>query len=164
MTSERASRNFGIAQTVLLFAFAAVFFLDDGARLFSPGGAASAIGTALCVVGLLLMLAAFISLRAVIQVEPEPRRDGHLVMNGVYAVLRHPIYTAISIVIVGLFLRKPTVFVGLAGAGVIGFLLVKVQLEERLLAARFPEYAGYMSRTWGMIPGLGRRTPSQPRP
>ena len=36
-------------------------------------------------------------------------------------------------------------------------LLAKARFEERLLLARYPEYAEYRRRTWGVIPGMGRR-------
>ncbi len=42
----------------------------------------------------------------VIQIAPEPRADGQLVTRGVYSRLRHPIYTAIVILVIGLFLGK----------------------------------------------------------
>jgi len=39
---------------------------------------------------------------------------------------------------------------------VIVFLAVKVRLEEELLLARYPEYATYRARTWGLIPWCTR--------
>ena len=154
--AQQASRNFGTAQTILLFGFAVAYFFDRSSWIFAPGGLMGGLGVALSVAGLLLMLAAFLALRGVIQIAPEPKAGGHLVTSGVYSMLRHPIYTAILLVVIGLFLRKPTLLVAAAGILVIAFLLVKVRLEERLLLERYPDYAAYMSRSWGVIPGLGR--------
>jgi protein-S-isoprenylcysteine O-methyltransferase Ste14 len=53
-----------------------------------------------------------------------------------------------------LFLRKPTVSLGVAAAIVIVFLLIKVRFEERLLLERYPDYADYQRRTWGLLPGI----------
>ena len=142
-------------QTVLLCGFAVVFFFGAGPRVLQPG-AAGVAGAVLCALGLVLMLSAVVSLRAVIQVAPEPRPGGHLVTRGVYSRFRHPIYTAIVILVIGLFLRKPAAFVAIAAAIVIVFLVVKVQFEEQLLLARYPEYAEYRRRTWGVIPWLSR--------
>ena len=100
------------------------------------------------------MFVAFISLRQVIQVAPEPRAGGHLVTSGIYTHLRHPIYTAILILVAGLFLRKPTVFMALVSAITIIFFLLKVRVEEKLLLARYAEYAEYKRRAWGIIPGI----------
>jgi len=90
----------------------------------------------------------------VIQVAPEPRAGGHLVTSGIYTYLRHPIYTAILILVAGLFLRKPTAFMGLVSAITIIFFLLKVRVEEKLLLARYPEYGEYKRRAWGIIPGI----------
>jgi protein-S-isoprenylcysteine O-methyltransferase Ste14 len=94
-------------------------------------------------------------MRHAIQIAPEPRRDATLVTSGIYRWFRHPIYTAIVAIVIGLFLRRPTILVGVSAAGVIGFLYVKVRFEERLLLERYPEYAGYRTRTWGLFPWQG---------
>ena len=107
-----------------------------------------AAGYAICFVGLVIIAAAFIALRDVIQIAPEPRADGHLVTSGIYRWLRHPMYSGILVVIAGLFLRLPGLFVAISGAIVIVFLIVKSRFEERLLTARYPDYSSYRDRTW----------------
>jgi protein-S-isoprenylcysteine O-methyltransferase Ste14 len=54
------------------------------------------------------MTFAFVSLRRVIQVAPEPKAGGHLVTSGVDRWLRHPIRTANVLIVVALLVRKPT--------------------------------------------------------
>ena len=98
------------------------------------------------------MFSALFSLRRAVQIAPAPRPDAELVTSGIYTRLRHPIYTAIVILVAGLFLRRPTILVAIAGAVVVAFLAVKVRFEEKLLVARYPAYVGYMRRTWGLIP------------
>ena len=100
--THRTSRNYAVAQTLLLFAFAGAFFLDFGPRLFTAATPGT-VGAVLCVVGLLLMLLGFASIGGAIQIAPEPRVGGELVTRGVYRRLRHPIYTAIVILVAGLF-------------------------------------------------------------
>ena len=156
---SRASGRYAVAQTVLLFAYAGAYFLDPSPRLLPPGGMPGRLGALLSFAGLLLMFFAFRALGKAIQVAPEPRPDARLVTRGIYTRLRHPIYTAIVIVTVGLFLRKPTLLVGVATAVVIAFLAVKVRIEERLLLARYPEYAAYKARTWGILPSPRRPAP-----
>ena len=151
--SSRASQRYGLAQSLILCGFAAAYFVDRGPWLFTSI-AARAAGITLSLLGLLIMAAAIIALRAVIQIAPEPNEGGHLVTRGIYGWMRHPIYTAILILVVGLFLRKPTLLVAIAGGVVIVFLFIKVRLEERLLLERYPEYAEYRRRAWGLVPGL----------
>jgi protein-S-isoprenylcysteine O-methyltransferase Ste14 len=118
------------------------------------------VGAVLCAVGLFIMLSAFVSIGGAIQIAPEPRPGGKLVTSGIYKVLRHPIYTAILIVVAGLFFRKPTVPIFVATSVVIAFLIVKSRFEEKLLLRRYPEYADYKRRTWGIAPQF-RRAPSK---
>src|SRR5438552_8734 len=148
-----ASSRYAIAQTVLLGGFAAAFFLSAGTALL-PATMFGAVGAALCAAGLVLMFAAFASIRSAVQIAPEPRAGARLATTGIYRYLRHPIYTAIVLLVAGLFLRKPTTAVAIAAAAVVGFLLIKVRFEEQLLLARYPEYAAYKRRTWGIIPGF----------
>ena len=150
---DRKSAMYGAAQTLLLCAFAGVYFLDRSAWLWPRGGLSGILGTAFCAAGLLLVVSAIVTLRRVIQIAPEPRQGGELVTQGVYSRFRHPIYTGIVILVAGLFLRRPTVLVGAMAALVIAYLAFKVRLEEKLLAARYPEYPSYRKRTWGLLPG-----------
>lgn len=152
MDDSTRSRLYGIAQTVLLFAYAAVGLFRSGPPLFTEPGLAPA-ATVLWIAGLLMIGAAFFSLRRVIQIEPEPKSGGHLITSGIYRCFRHPIYTGISLVVVGLFLRKPTLALAIGGAVVIAFLLLKTRFEEQLLTQRYPEYSEYRRRTWGVFPG-----------
>ena len=150
------SRTYAVLQTVLLAAFTAVFFLDSGPRLVASSERVEIVGLALCATGLLLMVAAFRALGGAIQIAPEPRPNARLVTHGIYRNLRHPIYTAIVAVTLGLFLRKPTMLIGCAAAVVIVFLLVKSKYEEERLLARYPEYAAYRARTSGVLPWFHR--------
>ena len=151
---QRSSQIYGALQTALLCGFAVAFFFDLGPWLLAPERSRP-FSNVLCAVGILMMLLAFISLRKVIQIAPAPREDGYLVTSGVYRWLRHPIYTAIVILVIGLFLRKPTAIVAAATVLVILFLVVKARFEERLLAERYPDYVAYKTETFGVIPGFG---------
>lgn len=149
--AHRASRIYGVAQTLALCAFAAIYILDASHWLFVPGKL-GIVGAVLCAIGLVMMFAAFASIRDAVQIAPEPRPGSKLVTHGIYKVLRHPIYTAILILVVGLFFRKPTAPVAIASAVVVAFLIVKSRFEEKLLLGRYPEYAAYRRRAWGIVP------------
>jgi protein-S-isoprenylcysteine O-methyltransferase Ste14 len=148
----RISRVLAIAQSALLFAFAVVVLLWPGAPLFRVAPVVRYAATAMCVAGVALMLSAFGPLRHAIQIEPAPRTGADLVTTGVYAWLRHPIYTGILIAVLGLFLRTPSIHVACAAAGVMMLLIIKTRVEERLLSARYPEYDAYRKRTFGLVP------------
>jgi protein-S-isoprenylcysteine O-methyltransferase Ste14 len=157
LAQNHSSRIYGYLQTLILCAFAAVVFLAPGPPLIPPNKIAPAIGAALCALGLLLLFAALRTIGSSVQIAPEPRSGATLVTTGIYRRFRHPIYTAIVLVVAGLFLRKPTAPIAIAAAIVIAFLIVKVRFEEQLLAAHYPTYSEYKSRTWGLLPWPHRR-------
>jgi len=153
LDTHQKSNLYGVAQGIFMVLYAIVFFVVPGRWLFESD-AASIAGDVLALAGLLLMAAAFVSLRKVIQIVPEPRADGQLITGGVYRRLRHPIYSGIVLIILGLFLREPAIGVAICGAAVTLFLVIKSRFEERLLAGRYPDYAEYRKHTWGVLPGL----------
>lgn len=78
--------------------------------------------------------------------------EGGLVTTGPYRFIRHPIYTAVVLfTFAGAFARPSLLATGCACAIFLG-ALARIVLEERLLIARYPEYAGYAARTRRMLP------------
>jgi protein-S-isoprenylcysteine O-methyltransferase Ste14 len=75
------------------------------------------------------------------------------VTGGPYALIRHPIYTAVILLAIGLFLLVETLG---AAIGVAVFVLgcwIKLRQEEVLMIGQFPEaYPAYMARTRRLIP------------
>ena len=114
------------------------------------------IGSVVAGVGVLLILFAVVSLRRVIQIAPEPKSNGELIQSGPYKYLRHPIYTGIILGVAGLFLRTPTIWIGIASLIVVVFLFVKASFEESLLLKSYTGYTEYRARTFGLVPGLRR--------
>jgi methyltransferase (TIGR00027 family) len=146
-------------QTALLLLFNAVFFFAPGVPWFASA-LATRVSLVVCLAGLALLLVSVFTLRRVIQVAPAPRAGGHLVEAGVYRYLRHPIYTAMVLLVAGLWLRRPTASVAVAGAAVIASLLIKARYEEALLAKQYAEYPRYRARTRGVL--LTRGAPAAP--
>ncbi|MEP7027178.1 MAG: isoprenylcysteine carboxylmethyltransferase family protein [Candidatus Eisenbacteria bacterium] len=145
------SAAYGTIQTALFAGFAAVHFLDPGPRTVGGDPVGTVLGDVLSLAGVALLFVALQTIGKSIQIAPAPRRDAVLVTHGVYRVLRHPIYTAIVLILVGLVMRGATApATGLAAAA-IAFLLVKARYEERLLGAHYPEYEEYRRRTWGVL-------------
>lgn len=136
---------------MLIVVFALVFFFAPGPAMFAS---MSMAGTIICVAGVMLMVAGIVSLRQVLRVPPEPKAGGHLVTSGVYRRLRHPMYTGVVALVVGLVLLQPAVYVAIGLVVVVVFLVVKSRFEEQLLRERYSDYAEYMTHTSGVLPGL----------
>ena len=83
---------------------------------------------------------------------PKPRKRAELVTTGPYAVVRHPIYTAILVSAVGCATWRASGW-SYAAAGLLFALFVrKAAAEERWLVARFPDYAMYQRRVRRLVP------------
>ena len=153
--THRASRRFVVAQNVLLVLFMAIGLVVPKDLLF-VSHTARLIGSVVAGVGVLLILLAVVSLRRLIQIAPEPKSNGELIQSGPYKHLRHPIYTGIILCVAGLFLRTPTIWIGIASLIVLVFLVLKARFEEDLLLERYAGYTEYRARTFGLFPGLRR--------
>ena len=83
---------------------------------------------------------------------PKPRRRAELVVAGPYAVVRHPIYTAILVCALGCATWRASAWsFGATGLLFVLFVL-KARAEERWLVERFPDYASYQRRVRRLIP------------
>lgn len=102
------------------------------------------VGQFFCVVSLLQLARSF-------SVMPEARR---LVTSGLYSRIRHPLYLAEAIATLGVLLQFRSIEALLLVLVQFGLQLWRMHEEEKVLAAAFPEYTGYRSRTARLIPGL----------
>jgi protein-S-isoprenylcysteine O-methyltransferase Ste14 len=84
------------------------------------------------------------------------RAEHHLVQDGPFATVRHPIYLAMLLLLAALSIGLGHI-VGLAAAIPLFFIgtLIRIREEERLLRDQFgEEYARYANKTPAFIPGL----------
>jgi protein-S-isoprenylcysteine O-methyltransferase Ste14 len=77
-----------------------------------------------------------------------------LVTTGPYRFVRHPLYLAEEIAMVGIFMQFASVWTALLFAVQIAFQLRRMHNEELVLAASFPEYTAYSHTTARLIPGI----------
>ena len=77
-----------------------------------------------------------------------------LVTTGPYRFVRHPLYLAEEIAIVGIFLQFASGWTALILAAQIAFQLRRMHNEEAVLTAKFTEYAAYGQTTARLIPGV----------
>src|SRR6266478_9534002 len=66
-----------------------------------------------------------------------------LVTTGPYRFVRHPLYLAEEIAMVGVFMQFASIYSALLLAAHIAFQLRRIRNEELILTSRFPEYAPY---------------------
>jgi protein-S-isoprenylcysteine O-methyltransferase Ste14 len=85
---------------------------------------------------------------------PRPRDDGALIESGLYARVRHPVYSGMALAGLGWAIAWTSPLTMAAVVGLFVVLYFKAAREEAWLATRYPGYAAYRARTKRLIPGL----------
>lgn len=116
---------------------------------------ASVAGTVLLFLGLILLFAGFRGLGKSLTANPVPVDSGALVTTGIYARLRHPIYTGLLVLTMGLVVSSGVWAQLIVWFGLLGLLIYKMRWEEALLSAKYQGYAAYKSRVPALFPKLG---------
>src|SRR3984893_13890317 len=77
-----------------------------------------------------------------------------LVTSGPYRFVRHPLYIAEELAMIGLLMQFFSLSSAFVLAVQIAFQLRRMHNEEAVLAESFPEYAAYQQRTARLLPGI----------
>jgi protein-S-isoprenylcysteine O-methyltransferase Ste14 len=112
------------------------------------------IGIGAVGLGSALMALASTLLGRRLRAHPAPHEDAVLRTDGIYGVVRHPIYLGLLSCAAGAVLIARTPRAAAAFAALSALLHVKSGYEERLLVGRFPDYPAYAARVSKLVPGL----------
>ena len=117
-----------------------------------------AVSTAVAVLALaaLVAVAGLAGLGRGLTASSLPAPAAKLRTTGVYACMRHPIYSALLLggaVFVMLGGRSSRVWVWVA---LLALLLIKIRIEEAALVDRFPDYRSYADKTPRLVPSPRR--------
>lgn len=85
---------------------------------------------------------------------PEVRAGSRLVTNGPYQWIRHPMYTALLMIMLALVCESFSYWRGFWWLLLTADLVVKISYEERLLGEAFDDYEAYRLRTWRLVPWI----------
>jgi protein-S-isoprenylcysteine O-methyltransferase Ste14 len=146
--TNRRGEWYVLAQLVLMVTALLAPILDG--RLVS--GIPLAAGAALCLTGLAFVVIGSIRLGSNLSPFPKPRDDGRLVREGIFSLVRHPIYSGFIFLTLGwsLVWRSLAAFIG--ALILLAFFDLKARREERWLETTFAEYAEYRRRVKKLIP------------
>jgi protein-S-isoprenylcysteine O-methyltransferase Ste14 len=140
-----------LAQTLLLAAALGSGMAWNG-QWHSP--ALGRAGQALLVLAAICGIAGARALGRGLTPFPRPAPGMRLVQHGIYALMRHPLYTAVMCGTFGwALLRASWPALGLA-LGLAIFFDAKARTEERWLREQFPEYGDYERRVSRFVPGV----------
>jgi protein-S-isoprenylcysteine O-methyltransferase Ste14 len=90
---------------------------------------------------------------------PEPREGSEFIQHGIYAHVRHPLYTSVMLASLGwafIWQSWPSFVAALA---LIPFFQAKARCEEQWLREMFPGYADYERRVPRFLPRFRRARP-----
>lgn len=85
---------------------------------------------------------------------PEPIPDACLVTTGPYRWIRHPMYTSLLLVMLGLALYQAAWPNYVAYAVLLAAIFGKIHLEEDYLHMKFEDYSDYVRRTHRLLPKI----------
>lgn len=160
MTTEPAAFRLPPAAAWGLVALQFVFLMLLGfmpwGDVWQRGVATLVLGLTLVALGVVIALAAGAGLGRTLTPSPIPKADGQLVTTGVYALVRHPIYSGLLVLGIGLVVIGASWLHLLAWVALLSVLMTKSRFEERMLVDQYPDYAAYAARVGRLVPGLGR--------
>jgi protein-S-isoprenylcysteine O-methyltransferase Ste14 len=126
----------------------ALLFLPTRTDLSAAGHLVSA---ACVLIGVGFAAVILLRLRHSFSVMAEARR---LVTGGPYAIVRHPLYLAEELAMLGIFIQYASVPAAMIIAAQVFFQLQRMRNEEAVLRRTFPEYDAYAARTARLVPGV----------
>ncbi len=117
--------------------------------LFNPGLVSAVMAWIVLLLGVVIICAGLWSLR---WRAAAPTLQDKLVTSGVYAHIRHPLYSGLLLELVGLFLWVPTLPMSLACVLGVLWTMLQARLEELDLLQRLPAYRDYMQQVPRFLP------------
>jgi protein-S-isoprenylcysteine O-methyltransferase Ste14 len=125
-----------------------VLLLVPRAEPHEPWDSLSAL---LLLVGNMMSILAVLELARSLSIMPEARK---VVRTGLYARIRHPLYLAEEIALLGISLQFRSWAAALVLAVHFYFQIRRMDWEEQILAGVFPDYVEYQRRSYRLLPGL----------
>ncbi len=141
-----------IMQFILIGAHGALSVVTRGA--LPAWSVLAVVGAIAIVAGLFIVRLAAQQLGDALTALPAPRRKGTLVQIGLYAHVRHPIYSGVLLLVLGWAIAWASALGLIWTAIVIAFFFAKARHEEVLLTAHYPDCAAYAAKTKRLIPGV----------
>ena len=121
--------------------------------LFSHGVLGSVYGVSIFLIGLVIGLWAINhNKRDNFHIQPKLKEGCQLVTTGAYNYIRHPMYTSVILMMLGVLVSTPTLLELLLFTTLILVLVLKAKREERLWCGHDEAYIEYKRRTKLFIP------------
>lgn len=153
MNKQQIGWLFVGVQLVLLVSLVALPTGED----WSTTSWITALGWGIAGLGAALVVIASLRLGSSLTPTPVPNEHGELTTQGLYRLVRHPIYSGVLAIVLGIVIRSGSLWSVALGLVTASFFLVKARWEEQQLTEHYPDYAAYAARTPRFIPMPWRR-------
>jgi methanethiol S-methyltransferase len=117
--------------------------------LFNPVFFTAGLGWIFMLAGGAIIIAGLVTIRGR---AVAPSVQDTLVMQGIYAYMRHPLYSGMILELTGLFLYISTLTVLVACVLGLLWVMIQARLEEMDLVQRMPAYQEYMQQVPRFVP------------
>ncbi|MFW2382237.1 MAG: methyltransferase family protein [Acidimicrobiales bacterium] len=148
MSDSQIGWLFVAAQIALL---AGVVLLPTGDDWDRTGGV-RLIALTINLIGLMILIVGVLGLGRSLTPSPMPMPESQLQTGGLYALVRHPIYTGVMALVVGVALGSGSIVRAGIAAATLLFFNIKARWEESRLVEKFPEYPAYATTVPRFIP------------
>ncbi len=112
------------------------------------------LGLIASIVGFIVLALAILQLNKNLSPFPTPKNNAVLIQNGLYALVRHPIYSGILLLFFGYSIYQASLYKLVITIFLWVFFYFKTQYEELQLQRKFPTYKVYISKVGRFFPNL----------
>ena len=128
----------------------------------SPSAPSLVVGIALVAAGAVLLVTSFRRLGNALTATPVPIEGAGLRTGGAYAWVRHPIYSAVLLMVLGYLVAVGSGWGWAWGGLIVIFFWAKSRWEDRLLADEYgAQWVQWSRSTGALVPRIGRRRSPQ---
>ncbi|MDQ7826121.1 MAG: isoprenylcysteine carboxylmethyltransferase family protein [Candidatus Eremiobacteraeota bacterium] len=153
--SLRARRYHGIPRFVAFESLLLMVLLNAGSWFKDPFCLRQIVSWIVLFASLYPSMAGYLLLRGAGRAEGTFENTSVLVKSGVYKYIRHPLYTSLLLLGVGVFLKDVTILTTILMLVSTAALFATALMEEREMVRKFGgEYEAYMKETKRFIPFL----------
>jgi protein-S-isoprenylcysteine O-methyltransferase Ste14 len=138
------------------FALLALLFLVPGGSDWQVATEMSFALALISALGFVILIVSAINLGKSLTANPVPLENAVLKTNGLYSLVRHPIYFGVILLAVAAVVQSRSFMHLLFGIALFVLFELKARFEEKLLLVHYPDYATYASRVGRLIPLIGR--------
>ncbi len=108
----------------------------------------------IAMVGIAILGIALLQLNKNLSPFPTPKDGSELIQNGIYSLVRHPIYSGILFVVFGYGLYSESIYKLIISFLLLLLFFVKSDFEEKKLSEKFTEYSSYRKVSGRFFPKI----------